>query len=111
MSIWKSELGRHGHGTHGDMRNPVQLEIGYSVPTKGGPRGSNLCRTGGLHAHGETHASVSAETSDTRYSLGQPDEIDGQLKPVNAARRGRYSESKSQSFALSADGSKLEVLQ
>ena len=52
MRAGPSELGRHGNGTYGDIGTPVPTEIGYSVPTRGGSKGSNLCRSGGLHARG-----------------------------------------------------------
>lgn len=50
MRAMTSEFGRHGNGTYGDIGTPVPTEIGYSVPTRGGSKGSNLCRSGGLHA-------------------------------------------------------------
>ena len=50
MRAVTSEFGRHGNGTYGDIGIPVPTEIGYSVPTRGGSKGSNLCRSGGLHA-------------------------------------------------------------
>ena len=52
MRAGPSEFGRHGNGTYGDIGTPVPTEIGYSVPTRGGSKGSNLCRSGGLHARG-----------------------------------------------------------
>ena len=64
MRVASSEFGRHGNGTYGDIGTPVPTEIGYSVPTRGGSKGSNLCRSGGLHAwEGNPHERLSGNVA------------------------------------------------
>lgn len=72
MRAGPSEFGRHGNGTYGDIGNPVPTEIGYSVPTRGGSKGSNLCRSGGLHARGGNPRERKSGNMDCAVLEGAP---------------------------------------